>query len=50
MLRRIQQRKKEMKVLISNYRLTAMYFRGYIREYCNAQANILENKLKLMKG
>ena len=32
--------------LISEYRLTAMKFRGYVRKYSNAEANLLERELK----
>ncbi len=41
---------KKINVLISEYRLEAMYNKGYIRDYCNKEANYLENQLRLALG
>lgn len=38
---------KKINVLISEYRLEAMYNKGFIRDYCNKEANYLENQLRL---
>ena len=37
---------------ISDYRYTAMQERGYVREFCNKEANLLEKQLEeaLSKG
>lgn len=40
----------KINILISEYRLEAMYNRGFIREYCNKEANYLENQLKIALG
>jgi hypothetical protein len=44
---RIKNMIKKINILISEYRLEAMYSRGYIRDYCNKEANYLENQLRL---
>ncbi len=41
---------KKINVLISEYRLEAMYNKGFIRDYCNKEANYLENQLNLALG
>jgi len=41
---------KHVNTLISEYRLEAMYNKGFIRDYCNKEANYLENQLKLALG
>ncbi len=37
----------KINTLISEYRLEAMYSKGFIRDYCNKEANYLENQLRL---
>ncbi len=44
---RIRNMIKKINVLISEYRLEAMYNKGFIRDYCNKEANYLENQLRL---
>lgn len=44
---RIRNMIKKINVLISEYRLEAMYSKGYVRDYCNKEANYLENQLRL---
>lgn len=42
---------ERINLIISNYRLTAMTSRGFIREFCNREANYLESNLtKAMNG
>lgn len=41
---------KEINIQISSYRLLAMKSRGYVREYCNREANHLENSLEFSLG
>jgi len=47
---RIRNMIKKINVLISEYRLEAMYNKGFIRDYCNKEANYLENQLRLALG
>lgn len=41
---------KEINIQISEYRLMAMESRGYIREFCNREANLLEKNLEFSLG
>lgn len=47
---RIRNMIEKINVLISEYRLEAMYNKGFIRDYCNKEANYLENQLRLALG
>jgi hypothetical protein len=47
---RIRNMTSKINTLISEYRLEAMYNRGFIRDYCNKEANYLENQLRLALG
>ena len=47
---RIRNMIKKINVLISEYRLEAMYNKGFIRDYCNKEANYLESQLKIALG
>lgn len=47
---RIRRMIKEINLQISEYRLMAMGSRGYIREFCNREANLLEKNLELSIG
>ncbi len=47
---RVRSMISKINTLISEYRLEAMYNRGYIRDYCNKEANYLENQLRLALG
>lgn len=44
---RIRRMIKEINLQISEYRLMAMKSRGYLREYCNKEANYLEKSLEI---
>lgn len=44
--RRIKNMIREINLQISGYRLEAMKSRGFIREYCNREANWLEKSLE----
>lgn len=47
---RIRRMIKEINLQISEYRLMAMESRGYIREFCNREANLLEKNLEFSLG
>lgn len=44
---RIRRMIKEINLQISGYRLMAMKSTGYIREFCNREANLLEKNLDM---
>ena len=43
---RVRNMVKMVNLEISDYRLTAMMERGFTREYCNREANLLEKRLE----
>ena len=43
---RVRNMVKMVNLEISDYRLTAMRERGFTREYCNREANLLEKRLE----
>lgn len=47
---RIRKMIREINLQISEYRLLAMKSRGYIRDFCNREANLLEKSLQFSLG
>lgn len=43
---RIRNMIKNINILISQYRFLAMNSKGYLKEWCNTEANTLEKKLE----